>query len=476
MRLLVVDDERSECEGLAKVLVSWGHDARTAEDGIAALALLETFPASVLLTDLKMPRMDGFSLIETLRSEGRLPLTIVLTAFGSLEIAVSTIHDLGGFWFLEKPVDLSSLKLLLERAGAYVALAEENTQLRQELSYQGRLGELAGSSPRMMEVFSLIRQAAPTSAPVLITGESGTGKELVARAIHALSPRAGKRFVAVNCAALPDSLIESELFGHEKGAFTGAIERRAGCFELAQDGTLFLDELGEMPMQAKLLRVLEDFRFRRLGGKQEIKVDMRVVVATNRVPAEAIREGWLREDLYYRLNVFEIEVPPLRERTDDIPAITELLLHNINQRHGLKVTGVSTPVMDDLKGRHWRGNVRELRNVLERAAILTGEGQIVTLPPSEPPGGPNGETIKGAAVQVGMTIDEAERWLIEATLAKTHNNKTRAAMVLGITAKTLHAKLRKYRGDGGLPVAEGGEGTNSTSGRAGDSRADRTHH
>jgi DNA-binding NtrC family response regulator len=278
MRLLIVDDDKHQREGIASMVGPWGHEVRTAEDGVAALAMLETFPASVILTDLKMPRMDGFELLAKLRSQRRLPPTIVLTAFGNLSMAVSTIHDLGAFWFLEKPVDIQSLQVLLERAAAQGRLEEENRELRQELSYRGAIGDLVGTSPQMQAIFAEIRQIAATNAPVFITGESGTGKELVARAIHTLSPRSDARFVAINCAAMPESLIESELFGHEKGAFTGATERRTGCMELAEKGTLFLDELGEMPvaMQAKFLRVLEDFRFRRIGGRQEIEADVRV--------------------------------------------------------------------------------------------------------------------------------------------------------------------------------------------------------
>jgi DNA-binding NtrC family response regulator len=448
MRLLIVDDDRREREGISSILVSWGHEVRTAEDGLAALAVLETFPASVILTDLKMPRMDGFELISKLRSQRRLPPTIALTAFGNLELALSTIHDLGAFWFLEKPVDIPSLRVLLERAGAHGRLEEENRELRQELSYRGAIGDLVGSSPQMQAIFSEIRQIAGTNAPVLITGESGTGKELVARAIHTLSPRAEARFVAINCAAMPESLIESELFGHEKGAFTGASERRTGCMELAEKGTLFLDELGEMPvaMQAKFLRVLEDFKFRRIGGTKELEADVRVVAATNRLPEDALKEGKLREDLYYRLNVFHIRIPPLRERLTDIPLIAETLIHNINRKHGLKVTGVSEVAMASLMGRRWSGNVRELRNVLERAAILQGEGEIASIeqvpgaPPPVPP--PTGQL----DIRIGMTIDQAERALIEATLTTARNNKTRAAVILGISAKTLHAKLRQYRG------------------------------
>ncbi len=449
MRLLVVDDDRIEREALANVLTGWGHEVKTAEDGLAALAVLDRFAASVILTDLRMPRMDGFKLIEKLRSQGSLPPTIVLTAFGSLDMALSTVHDLGGFWFLEKPVDIPSLNLLLDRAGSHSRLEEENRALLQDLSYRGAIGDLVGTSPRMTAIFALIRQIAATNAPVLITGESGTGKELVARAIHTMSRRADANFIAINCAALPESLVESELFGHEKGAFTGASERRAGCLELAHKGTLFLDELGEMPvgMQAKLLRVLEDFRFRRVGGKQEVETDVRVLAATNRSPVEALQEGKLREDLYYRLNVFHLEVPPLRERMADLPVLTEALLQTINRKHGLRVTGVAPAAMADLMGRRWNGNVRELRNVLERAAILTGQGEIATLAPDR---GSRAAADPGQwpGVHVGMTISEAERCLIEETLKEAGNNKTRAAAVLGISTKTLHAKLRQYRGGG----------------------------
>jgi len=427
----------------------WGHEVRTAEDGVAALAMLETFPASVILTDLKMPRMDGFELLAKLRSQRRLPPTIVLTAFGNLSMAVSTIHDLGAFWFLEKPVDIQSLQVLLERAAAQGRLEEENRELRQELSYRGAIGDLVGTSPQMQAIFAEIRQIAATNAPVFITGESGTGKELVARAIHTLSPRSDARFVAINCAAMPESLIESELFGHEKGAFTGATERRTGCMELAEKGTLFLDELGEMPvaMQAKFLRVLEDFRFRRIGGRQEIEADVRVVAATNRLPEDSLKEGTLREDLYYRLNVFHIRIPPLRERLDDIPVLAETLIHHINRKHSLKITGVSDEAMVDLMSRRWNGNVRELRNILERAAILKGEGEIKDVTSADRLPAPAAASLSGElGIRVGMTIDEAERALIEATLAMARNNKTRAAVILGISTKTLHAKLRLYRG------------------------------
>jgi DNA-binding NtrC family response regulator len=315
---------------------------------------------------------------------------------------------------------------------------------------------MVGSSPKMREVFSLIQQVAPSRAAVLITGESGTGKELAARAIHALSPRRAGPFVALNCAAMPDSLMESELFGHEKGAFTGAVDRRAGCFELAQNGTVLLDEIGDMPvaLQAKLLRVLEDSRVRRLGGKSEIQLDVRILAATNSPLEAAIREGRFREDLFYRLNVFPIPLPPLRDRKDDLPSLAAALLSDLNRKHGTKVTDVSKEVLERFRAYNWPGNVRELRNVVERAVILTGEGTILpshlsasfgasgAAAPSAPAAATaNGEELR---IPVGSTIEQAERALIELTLEHTRHNKTRAAEVLGISQKTLFNKLKEY--------------------------------
>jgi DNA-binding NtrC family response regulator len=267
-RILIADDEEAQRNGLASMIRSWGFAAETAADGQEALEKLVNDPASVLITDLKMPRMDGFELLRRLPVENVHVPVIVLTAFGNIETAVSTMHELGAYWFLEKPIQPSVLRVLLERAIAHARLAEETQRLQRQLSQSGTLGQMAGASAEMRQIFSLVEQVAPSKAAVLITGESGTGKELVARALHTLSARASGPFVALNCAAMPESLIESELFGHEKGAFTGAVERRAGCFELAQQGTLLLDEIGDMPLntQAKLLRVLEDSRVRRLGG------------------------------------------------------------------------------------------------------------------------------------------------------------------------------------------------------------------
>ncbi len=475
LKVLIVDDEASQRSGLAAMVSAWGMIPETAAEGGEALLKLNSFAADVIITDLSMPGLDGFGFLQRLRDSGEMPPTIVLTAFGNIETAVRTVHELGAYWFLEKPIQPATLEVLLRRAGTQAGLRAENRHLERQLRYKGTLGELVGTSPQMQEIFSLLQQAGPSKACVLITGESGTGKELVARTIHALSPRRQGPFVAINCAALPDTLIESELFGHEKGSFTGASERRAGCFEVAQHGTLLLDEIGEMPMatQAKLLRILEDSRVRRLGGKTEFEVDVRVVAATNKVPDEAVRGGHLREDLYYRLNVFQIHLPPLRERKQDLVPIAEALIGDLNRKHDCRVADLAPAVLEALERHQWPGNVRELRNVLERAVILAGEGTIEmkhlppmfqqgrtatttasaappTLPPepgsSAPPAAATATADEGSSIkfQIGTTVEDAEKVLILRTLEHTRNNKTRAAEILGISLKTLHNKLKEY--------------------------------
>ncbi len=461
-RVLVADDEENQRAGLAKMIQSWGFSVDTAADGQEALDKLTIMPAHVLVTDLMMPRMDGFELLKRLSAQGNGPTSIVLTAFGNIETALQTMHDLGAFWFLEKPIQPSALKVLLERAATQSRLTEETERLQRQLAYQGVLVDLVGSCAPMQQVFSMIRQVAPSKAAVLVTGESGTGKELVARAIHHLSPRRNGPFVAINCAALPETLMESELFGHEKGAFTGAVERRAGCFELAQHGTLLLDELAEMHpgTQAKLLRVLEDSRVRRLGGKSETAVDVRVIASTNKVVEEALRKGELREDLYYRLNVFNILLPPLRMRDGDLPMLSEALISMLNMKHSCRVTGIEADVMEQFKKYSWPGNVRELRNVLERAVIVSGEGQIthhhlpldfgVSSGNRQPQQIVEPDTVR---LPVGTTVGDAEKALIQLTLQHTKNNKTRAAEILGISLKTLFNKLKEY---GAAAEAEAG--------------------
>lgn len=450
-RVLVVDDEANQRSALASMIQAWGYEAATAADGEQALEVLREFDAWAIVTDLMMPRMDGSDLLRRLKAQGNAPPAIVLTAFGNLETAIGLVHDLGAFWFLEKPLQADALKLLLERAVAQRRLADYSEALERQLSEKGVLGELVGGSEEMQQIFSLLRQVAPTSATVLITGESGTGKELAARAVHALSPRRSGPFVAINCAALPETLIESELFGHEKGAFTGAVERRRGCFELADGGTLLLDEIGEMPLgtQSKLLRVLEERRVRRLGSPRESEVDVRVLAASNRNLQEEARQGRFREDLFFRLNVFQVTMPPLRTRPQDIPLLCQAMIGEMNRRHQCTVSGVTPEAMEKLTAHPWPGNVRELRNVLERAVILSGSGQVELSHLS----GLAGVEARPAAVAknpgelrlpVGTTVSEAERALIEITLQHTSNNRTRAAAILGISQKTLFNKLREY--------------------------------
>ena len=448
-RVLIVEDEDGARAGLAAVVESWGYRASTARDGQEALEKLAALTPAVVITDLRMPRLDGLGLLRRLAEDPDRPPSIVLTAHGD-EAALEEALGLGAFWFLEKPLRPQMLRVLVDRAVALHRGRRKSQALELDLMRAGKLGVLVGESPAVQEVFRLIQLVAPSKAGVLITGESGTGKELVARTIHQLSPRCDRPFVAINCSAIPETLMESEIFGHERGAFTGAVERRAGCFELAQDGTLLLDEIGEMPAatQAKLLRVLEDSRVRRLGSKAEIEVDVRVLAATNKNPEEAVSKGELRNDLYYRLNVFHLHLPPLRERLEDLPRLTEALLADLNLKHQRRVARAAPAVLERLHNYSWPGNVRELRNILERALVVAPGEQIETahLPPdfglSKLAVGvsPDG----GLHIPVGTTVAEAEKQLILKTLAAHNNNKTRAAEVLGISLKTMHNKLKEY--------------------------------
>jgi DNA-binding NtrC family response regulator len=451
-QILVVEDDFQQRSDLAEMVESMGFRVTTASDGEDALAKLVSFPANVILTDLVMPRMDGAALLRVLAERGDRTPTIVLTGFGSVDKAISFVHDLKAFWFLEKPVQSEVMRTLLDRALQQNQLIEETQRLSRQLGYRGVLDELTGDSPAMQEVFSLIQQVAPTTASVFISGESGTGKELVARAIHRLSPRNGAPFVAVNCAALPDTLVESELFGHEKGAFTGAVERRSGCFEQAHNGTLFLDEIGEMPIgtQAKLLRVIEESSVRRLGGKSDMPFAVRVLAATNRSPEEAIRNNHLREDLYYRLNVFNISLPPLRDRKQDIPSISAALIRDLNKKHGCRVTHLNPDVLQRLSLSSWPGNVRELRNIIERAVIMAGQGEIQLshLPGASAPAPRDATPLSDSAnvlqMPVGARMEEVEEKYLRLTLQYTNDNKTRAAEILGLSLRTLHNRINSY--------------------------------
>ena len=447
-RVLIVEDEVNERTGLAELVSSWGYRTETAADGVDALEKVAAFAPSIVITDIKMPRMDGMQLVERL-SEMAEPVAVVMVTAQKTTDTAFHAGRLGVQDYIEKPIDFRRLRSILANIGEIIDARTENESLRRRLRDKGALGLLVGASAPMQEIFRLIEMVAPSTAAVLITGASGTGKELVARTIHDLSPRRNKPFVPINCAAIPETLIESEIFGHEKGAFTGAMERRTGCFELAEGGTLLLDEIGEMPVgtQAKLLRVLEDRKLRRLGSKVETEVDVRVLAATNKVPDDAVAAGELREDLYYRLNVFNIHMPALREHKEDIRELAKGLLEDMNQKHGRKVSDVSEAVLNLFQSYSWPGNVRELRNTLERAVIVCESGLVETkhLPPGF------GQTVKVVAndpdavhLGVGTTVEEAEKLLILKTLQATNNNKTRAAEILGISLKTLHNKLKEY--------------------------------
>ena len=446
-RVLIVEDDAAARAGLEQLVKAWGFIAESAADGEEALEKVTSFRPAIVITDMVMPRMDGLALLRALQQQGADVTTLLLTAQGTVETAVEAMKE-GAYDYLTKPVDLKRLKILLDKIVERLDTVREVKALRRQLREHGTFGPLIGSAPEMRKLYQIIEQAAPTSASVLIMGESGTGKELVAQTIHQLSPRAAFPFVAINCAAIPETLLESEIFGHEKGAFTGAADRRAGCFELADHGTLFLDEIGEMTpaTQVKLLRVLQERTFRRLGGRQEQSVDVRVIAATNIDPAEAVQKGRLREDLYYRLNVFAMKLPTLRDRREDLPLLIQSFINEFNGRNQRSIAGVDHEAMRLLEHYQWPGNVRELRNVIERATILAPGPFIEAahLPPvvtHEPGPEPQAQVALGP----GTTVEEAERRLIMMTLEHTRDNKTRAAEILGISLKTLHNKLNKLR-------------------------------
>jgi DNA-binding NtrC family response regulator len=450
-KVLIVEDEENERTGLAELVSSWGYRVETARDGQEGLEKSLQFSPSIVVTDIKMPRMGGIELLQQLSEQARAMAVIMVTAQGSIESAVQAMR-VGAYDYVTKPIDTARLRTILSNASALLGTRVELEAARRKLRDAGSLGKLSGASRKMQEIFRLIEMVAPSTASVLITGASGTGKELVARTIHELSPRREKPFVAINCAAIPETLIESEIFGHEKGSFTGAMERRTGCFELAEGGTLLLDEIGEMPVatQAKLLRVLEDHKLRRLGSRVETSVDVRVLAATNKVPEDAVARGELRSDVYYRLNVFNVHMPPLRDHKEDIPELVQLLLSEMSAKHSRKVVAVSEAVMNVFSSFSWPGNVRELRNTLERAVIVCDGSVVETrhLPP-----GFGQTTVRTAAsdpdavrLGVGTTVGEAEKLLILKTLEATSNNKTKAAEILGISLKTLHNKLKEYGG------------------------------
>jgi len=399
-----------------------------------------------VLSDLQIPRLSGLELLKQTRELDPNIHFIMLTGHGKIHDAVEA-SKLGAFNFLEQPVDSSRLQIELRNCFARHESERQLHIAHRKLRDLGVLGKLVGGSKKMREVMSLITAVGPSSASVFITGESGTGKEVVARTIHELSPCRRNAFLAVNCAAIPEALMESEIFGHEKGAFTGAVELRMGCFELAHGGTLLLDEIAEMPIgtQAKLLRVLEDSKVRRLGAKTEIQVAVRVLASTNRIPEEAVERRELRSDLFYRLNVVRISMPPLREHLEDLEDLTTALLEDLRRKYHRAVKTLDAQAVDVMRRHTWPGNVRELRNTLERA-LVTCPGEVITsrdiLPALQ--GDRDAQAVDGARIEVGITLAEAERRLILQTLSLTNNNKTRAAEILGINTKTLFNKLKEY--------------------------------
>ena len=446
-RILIADDDESGRGGLAALLAMWGYEVQEAVDGKDALERAPSFRPHVVVADMVMPVIDGIGLLKPLAATVPEAAVILLTAHGSIETAVSAMRE-GAYDYMTKPVDPRRLRVLVEKAVEKVQVNREVTVLRRQLKETRGLGPLLGVSPGMQEIYRLIEMAAPSPAPVLILGETGTGKELVARTIHDLSQRAKGPFVAVNCSAIPETLLESELFGHEKGAFTGAMSRRPGYFELADGGTIFLDEIAEMSsnLQAKYLRVLQDSQVRRIGGHDEVSVDVRVVCATNKDVTKAVQEGAFREDLYYRVNVLTIPLPPLRRRPEDISLLAEAFMAEFNDKYERQVRGIDEAALKLLRDHAWPGNVRELRNVIERAVVSCEDGMITAdCLPIAPLGAAPAERANVVVLPVGTTLDDGEKQLILRTLQSVNNNKTRAAEILGTTPKTLHNKARRWR-------------------------------
>jgi DNA-binding NtrC family response regulator len=445
-KILVVDDDAGIRASLSVLLQSWGYESLQASNATEAMYLVERQDPDIVITDLVMPETSGLDLLHTVKTGDPHRPVLLITAQGSVDIAVEAMKQ-GARDFLTKPLtDLPKLKALLDDAERELEMRRKARRLTARVEEDGAVGDFVGASKAIREVFQLIESVAQRDVPVMITGESGTGKEVVARTIHRLSRREAKPFLAINAAAIPESLIESELFGHERGSFTGAVATRQGVFEQANGGTLLIDEIAEMPMslQPKLLRVLADGRVRRLGGSHEFEFDVRVLAATNRDPLKAIEEGKLREDLYYRLNVVPIGLPPLRERSEDIPLLVQHFVQEFNTKHHLQIEGASDEAIAMLRAYSWPGNVRELRNIIERSVVLA-KGDWVEekdLPPYVRDPALRPEKL---VFSVGeTTVADAERELILKTLTRARNNKAEAARQLGVDVKTIYNKLKSY--------------------------------
>ena len=447
--LLIVDDEKTTREGLRAALEE-RYDVYIAEDAKAAMYLLESESFDVLLTDFRLPNEDGMKLIARAKSLPKPPICILMTAYGSEELAVDAMKRGADDYIAKGRLQIDELELRIARALKQQNLEVENVSLRQQLDSKFGLENIIGESPAMREIFEVVQQVAPTRASVLVLGESGTGKELIARALHQLSPRAKQPFVAVHCAALAPTLLESELFGHEKGAFTGAHERRIGRFEQAQGGTLFLDEIGEIDatIQVKLLRFLGERTFERVGSNKTLTADVRLVAATNKNLEELVKAGKFREDLFFRLRVVEITLPPLRERTGDIPLLAQGFLREFAKENGKPVNEFTADALECLMQFSWPGNVRELRTAIEHAVVLSRGERIGRrdLPPSVRDGGASAETkfIQGN----DLTMKEAEKQLIVRALKDTKGNRTLAAKKIGMSRRTFHRKLHAHHLEG----------------------------
>lgn len=500
-KIIIIDDDMLTRVSTADLIKSWGYEVETAASCQEGLKLLHDAVPDVAIIDLRLPDGDGMDLLSVIREQHPEVDAIILTGHASIDSAIEAIKK-GAENYLEKPSDPNRLFVTLKKIAEKKDMRSEIVTLRRQLQKMGAFGALIGKSKPMQKLYSLIERVSGSDVPVFITGESGSGKELVAQTIHSLSKRRRERFVAINCGAVPPTLIENELFGHERGAFTGADQRQPGYFEMADGGSIFLDEITEMPpdLQVKLLRVLEQNKFRRIGGRQEIEIDVRVISATNRDPFKAIEEHKLREDLYYRLNVFPLHVPPLRERLDDIPLLASYFLEVLNEKEGKNITSFEPEVLQALQHHAWPGNVRELRNVVNRAYILASSDTITMacLPDefklkSTPQVGPKaravpmatttleipthaGQSIGGSsggdvgidvmpatapaveaatmkagadtsamlAIAVGTSIEEVEKLLIMRTLELNQGNKPKTAEALGISLKTLYNKLERY--------------------------------
>jgi two-component system NtrC family response regulator/two-component system response regulator HydG len=455
-RLVVIDDEVNAAAALETLLKEDGYEVARAHDARSGLSLLEKTEPDVVLTDLRMPGMDGLELLAKIKEIRPETMVILMTAYGTVKTAVKAMK-LGAEDYLSKPIDVEELEVVLQKALDRKGLVEEARSLRERLEHKYRLDNLVGESPEMLSVFKTIRQVAPSSASVLLLGESGTGKELFAQALHQNSPRRNKPFIKVACAALPETLLESELFGHEKGSFTGAVYTRAGRFEAADGGTLFLDEIGDITptVQVKLLRFLEEREFERVGGNKTFKVDVRIVAATHRDLKKKLEEGSFREDLFYRLNVIEIHIPPMRDRPGDIPLLAHHFLRKYSDANAKDIKGISDDVLALLLSHSWPGNVRELENAMERAVVLTSEG---VLTPSHFPtlrraaGADAPKPAAGVAalgVRIpGSTLADLEREAILRTLEAVGGSTSKAAAILDISARKIQYKLKEYQQQG----------------------------